>query len=69
MPSPAPDMPTEAIERGGDDAFALAVYGHVQSFLLHDFQKARMVAGARHCRRPEFGHGLDHGERDVRLSW
>jgi adenylate cyclase len=34
---------TEAIERGGDDAFALAVYGHVQSFLLHDFEKARIV--------------------------
>jgi adenylate cyclase len=33
----------EAIERGGDDAFALAVHGHVQSFLLHDFQKAKMV--------------------------
>ena len=31
----------EAIDRGGDDAFALAVYGHVQSFLLHDFQSAR----------------------------
>jgi len=34
---------TEAIERGGDDAFALAVYGHVQSFLLHDFQKAKVA--------------------------
>src|SRR5258708_529241 len=34
---------TEAIERGGDDAFALAVYGHVQSFLLHDFQKAKIA--------------------------
>ncbi len=34
---------TEAIERGGDDAFALAVYGHVQSFLLHDFQKAKAI--------------------------
>jgi adenylate cyclase len=34
---------TEAIERGGDDAFALAVYGHVQSYLLHDFQKARIA--------------------------
>jgi adenylate cyclase len=34
----------EAIERGGDsDAFALAVYGHVQSFLLHDFEKAKAV--------------------------
>jgi adenylate cyclase len=33
----------EAIERGGDDAFALAVYGHVQSFLLHDFQKAKIA--------------------------
>ena len=33
----------EAIERGGDDAFALAVYGHVQSFLLHDFEKARIA--------------------------
>lgn len=35
---------TEAIERGGDsDALALAVYGHVQSFLLHDFHKAKAV--------------------------
>jgi adenylate cyclase len=34
---------TQAIERGGDDAFALAVYGHVQSFLLHDFRKAEAV--------------------------
>jgi adenylate cyclase len=34
---------TEAIERGGDDAFALAMYGHVQSFLLHDFHKAKVV--------------------------
>jgi adenylate cyclase len=34
---------TEAIERGGDDAFALAVYGHVQSFLLHNFHKAKGV--------------------------
>ncbi|WP_194459678.1 adenylate/guanylate cyclase domain-containing protein [Bradyrhizobium sp. CCBAU 53421] len=33
----------EAIDRGGDDAFALAVYGHVQSFLLHDFQGARIA--------------------------
>jgi adenylate cyclase len=34
---------TEALERGGDDAFALAVYGHVQSFLLHEFRKAEAV--------------------------
>jgi adenylate cyclase len=34
---------TEAIERGGDDAFALAMYGHVLSFLLHDFHKAKEV--------------------------
>jgi len=35
---------TEAIERGGaDDAFALAVHGHVLSFLLHDFHKAKAV--------------------------
>ena len=33
----------EAIERGGDDAFALAVYGHVQSFLRHDFPKAKIA--------------------------
>lgn len=33
----------EAIARGGDDAFALAVHGHVQSFLLGDFHKAKMV--------------------------
>jgi adenylate cyclase len=29
-----------AIERGGNDAFSLAIYGHVQSFLLKDYQKA-----------------------------
>jgi adenylate cyclase len=34
---------TEAIERGGDDAFALAVYGHAQAFLLHDLHKAKTV--------------------------
>jgi adenylate cyclase len=35
---------TEAIERGGDDdALALAVSGHVLSFLLHDFHKARTI--------------------------
>ncbi|MFL6835908.1 MAG: adenylate/guanylate cyclase domain-containing protein [Bradyrhizobium sp.] len=34
---------TEAIARGGDDAFALAVYGHVQSFLLNDFHKAKVA--------------------------
>jgi len=34
---------TEAIERGGDDAFALALYGHVQSYLLHDFPKATIT--------------------------
>jgi adenylate cyclase len=33
----------EAIARGGDDAFALAVHGHVQSFLLGDFQKAKIA--------------------------
>jgi len=33
----------EAIARGGDDAFALAVYGHVQSFLLGDFHKAKIA--------------------------
>jgi adenylate cyclase len=33
----------DAIERGGDDAFALAVYGHVLSFLHHDFHKAKAV--------------------------
>ena len=34
----------EAIEGGGDnDAFALAMYGHVQSFLLHDFHKGKAV--------------------------
>ena len=33
----------EAIERGGDDAFALALYGHAQSFMLHDLQKGRNV--------------------------
>jgi adenylate cyclase len=35
---------TEAVERGGDDdALALAVSGHVLSFLLHDFNRARAV--------------------------
>jgi adenylate cyclase len=29
-----------AIERDGNDALALALFGHVQSFLLHDFKKA-----------------------------
>ncbi|MBR1089692.1 adenylate/guanylate cyclase domain-containing protein [Bradyrhizobium manausense] len=33
----------EAIARGGDDAFALAVHGHVQSFLLGDFHKAKVA--------------------------
>jgi adenylate cyclase len=33
----------EALARGGDDAFALAVYGHVQSYLLHDFHKAKTI--------------------------
>lgn len=33
----------EAIDRGGHDAFALAVYGHVQSYLLHNFDNARIV--------------------------
>ncbi|MBR0740926.1 adenylate/guanylate cyclase domain-containing protein [Bradyrhizobium liaoningense] len=32
-----------AVARGGDDAFALAVQGHVLSYLLHDFQKAKAV--------------------------
>jgi len=32
----------EAIARGGDDAFALAMHGHVQSFLLGDFHKAKI---------------------------
>ena len=35
---------TEAIERGGDDdGFALAVSGHVLSFLLHDFHRGSAV--------------------------
>jgi adenylate cyclase len=29
-----------AIERGGDDALSLAIYGHVLSFLLKDYQRA-----------------------------
>ena len=29
----------EAIERGGNDALALAIYGHAQSFLLHDYRR------------------------------
>lgn len=33
----------EALERDGDDAFALAVSGHVQSYLLHDYDKARKL--------------------------
>jgi adenylate cyclase len=33
----------QAVEHGADDAFALAVYGHAQSFLLHDFDKAKVV--------------------------
>lgn len=51
MGSPDPDgdaiagakYAAEAIARGGDDAFALAVHGHVQSFLLGDFHKAKIV--------------------------
>lgn len=30
----------EAIERGANDALALAVHGHAQAFLLHEFDKA-----------------------------
>jgi adenylate cyclase len=33
------------VELGGDDAFALAVYTHAQSFLLHDLDKGREVSG------------------------
>ncbi len=29
-----------ALDRDGNDAMALAIYGHVQSFLLHDYQTA-----------------------------
>jgi adenylate cyclase len=32
---------TQAIELEGDDAFTLAMYGHVQSFLLHDPTKGK----------------------------
>jgi adenylate cyclase len=35
---------TQGVERGGDDAFALAVYAHAQSFLLHNLEKGRDVA-------------------------
>ncbi len=35
---------TQAVERGGDDAFALAVYAHAQSFLLHDLDQGRVAA-------------------------
>lgn len=35
---------TEAIDRGGDDAFALSVYAHAQSFLLHDLDKGKAVS-------------------------
>src|SRR5882757_2170205 len=34
----------QGVELGGDDAFALAVYAHAQSFLLHDLDKGREVA-------------------------
>ena len=43
MPIAGARYAAEAIERGGDDAFALAVYGHAQSFLLHDLHKGKMV--------------------------
>jgi len=32
---------TDAVELEGDDAFTLAMYGHVQSFLLHDPEKGK----------------------------
>jgi adenylate cyclase len=35
----------QGVELGGDDAFALAVYTHAQSFLLHDLDKGREVSG------------------------
>ena len=35
---------TQGVERGGDDAFALAIYAHVQSFLLHDLEKGKEIA-------------------------
>jgi adenylate cyclase len=35
----------QGVELGGDDAFALAVYAHAQSFLLHDLDKGREVSG------------------------
>jgi adenylate cyclase len=34
----------QGVEHGGDDAFALAVYTHAQSFLLHDFDNGRVAA-------------------------
>jgi adenylate cyclase len=34
----------QAVERGADDAFALAVYAHAQSFLLHDLDEGRVVS-------------------------
>jgi adenylate cyclase len=34
----------QGVEHGGDDAFALAVYTHAQSFLLHDLENGRVVA-------------------------
>jgi adenylate cyclase len=34
----------QGVEHGGDDAFALAVYTHAQSFLLHDLDNGRVAA-------------------------
>ena len=48
-PDPAADAlagaryAAEAVERGGDDALALAIYGHTQSYLLHEFSKGAAI--------------------------
>ena len=36
-------MAQAAIRRDGEDALALAIYGHVQSFLLRDFENANVI--------------------------
>ena len=68
MPLPAPDMRARRRTWRVMMRSRWRCYAHAQSFLLHDLRQGKRSRGARHCRRPELCHGLDHGERDVRLS-
>ena len=65
----AAQLAARAIELDGQNALALATFGHVKSFLFHEYDGAMIYLGSSARSMPQPCRCLDTIERHVELYW